>query len=203
MASLSPAAIGALADRAREGGTGFVASPVLGRPNLAAAGQLNILAAGDEWAVATVTPYLELMGKRVWPLGLDPRRAAVVKIAVNYNVIDAIQTLGESISLVEANGVEPTKFVELLSNTLFGGVSHTAYGDIVANRRHSPAGFSMQLGRKDLRLAQQVATDAGFELPTAATIAELFETALADDELADKDWGALAEVTRRRVPKAG
>ncbi len=200
MASLSPDAVRTLAGRAGEAGVRFVAAPVLGRPNLAADGLLNILAAGDAAAIAELEPFFSALGRRTWPLGEDPARAAVVKIAMNYNIIHAIQAIGESMTLVEANGVASADFAELLSNTLFGGVAYTGYSDLIARRAYRPAGFSMALGRKDLGLAEEVASGAGFELPTSAVIRGLFDAALADEELAESDWAALAEMTRRRLP---
>lgn len=199
MASLSPEAVSVLAARAARRGARFVAAPVLGRPNLAAAGRLNILAAGDPTAIAELEPYLAAMGQRVWPLGDDPVRAAVVKIAVNYNIIHAIQAIAESMTLVESNGVDSGAFAELLTSTLFGGTAYTGYSDLIVRRAYRPAGFSMALGRKDLGLAERVAEDAGLQLPTSAVLRGLFDEALADPELADADWAALAEVTRRRA----
>jgi 3-hydroxyisobutyrate dehydrogenase-like beta-hydroxyacid dehydrogenase len=201
MASLSPEAIDAIATRAREAGVRFAAAPVTGRPPVAASGQLNILAAGDAEALAAAVDGFEAMGRRVWPLGDDPRRAVVVKIAVNYNIIHAIQAIGESMALVEANGVDPADFAELLGGTLFGGIAYSGYSTEVANRAYRPPGFSMALGRKDLGLAEGLAADAGFELPTSGVLRALFEEALADPELSQDDWGALAELTRRRVPR--
>lgn len=201
MASLSPSAVRVLAARARDAGVHFASAPVTGRPSVAASGQLNILAAGSPQALSAAVEGFEAMGKRVWPLGEDPTRAVTVKIAVNYNIIHAIQAIGESIALVEANGVDPRDFAELLSGTLFGGIAYTGYSTKVANRSYQPAGFSMALGRKDLGLAIQVAGDAGFELPSAGVLRALFDEALGDPDLAADDWGALAEVTRRRVPR--
>jgi 3-hydroxyisobutyrate dehydrogenase-like beta-hydroxyacid dehydrogenase len=199
MASLSPDAVSAIADRARAAGVAFAAAPVAGRPPVAATGQLNIFAAGDPEAIAAAAAGFEAMGKKVWALGDDPRRAAVVKIVVNYNLIHAIQAIGESMALVEANGVDPQDFADLLTGTLFGGIAYTGYSNEIAQRGYRPPGFSMELGRKDLGLAMGLAADAGFELPTAGVLRELFEEALADAELSQDDWGALAELTRRRA----
>jgi 3-hydroxyisobutyrate dehydrogenase-like beta-hydroxyacid dehydrogenase len=199
MASLSPAAVGVLTDRAAQADVRFVVAPVIGRPQAAAAGLLNILAAGDAKAIAEAAPFLELMAQRVWPLGDDPRSAAVAKIAVNYNIIHAIQAIGESVTLAEANGIEPAAFVELLTSTLFGGAAYSIYGRLIASQSYRPAGFSMQLGRKDLGLAEAVAAEAGIALPTLPALKELFEEALADADLAQDDWAAVAELTRRRA----
>jgi 3-hydroxyisobutyrate dehydrogenase-like beta-hydroxyacid dehydrogenase len=199
MSSLSPATAGVIAGRAGQADVRFAAAPVIGRPQAAAAGQLNVLVAGDGKAIAEAGPFLEMMAQRVWNLGDDPRSAAVAKIAVNYNIIHAIQAIGESVTLAEANGIEAAAFVELLTSTLFGGVAYSIYGRLIASQSYRPAGFSMQLGRKDLGLAEGVAADAGIALPTLPALKELFEEALADADLAQDDWAALAELTRRRA----
>lgn len=203
MASISVTAADRLAARCGEAEVAYVSAPVLGRPPVAAAGQLNVMAAGSPDVIAQVAPYLDAMGRRTWLLGDEPRVANVVKAAVNYDIIHALQAIGESIAIVEAHGVEPQLFAELLGATLFGGVVYQGYGDMIANKRFSPAGFSMALGLKDLGLAETVAAERGVVLPTAPVLRELFETAMADPELVDLDWSAVTEVTRRASAAAG
>jgi 3-hydroxyisobutyrate dehydrogenase-like beta-hydroxyacid dehydrogenase len=198
MASISPEAADRLTDVHAAAGVTYVAATVLGRPTVAAAGTLNIMAAGPTDAVDALEPYLSELGVRTWRMGETPRMANVVKAAVNYNIIHAIQALGESITLVEGHGVDGTEFVELLANSLFGGVVYTGYGAAIAERRYTPPGFSMELGRKDLTLAERAAAEVGVELPTAPVLHELFDEAMADPEMSGFDWAGLAEVTRRR-----
>ena len=62
-------------------GLAYVAAPVLGRPDAAAAGQLHVLAAGQPDAVAKVRPLLDLVGQRVWPVGDHAPMANVVQPA--------------------------------------------------------------------------------------------------------------------------
>jgi len=195
MASVSPDMGDALAKRFADLGHGYVASPVLGRPNVAAAGGLNILAGGDEADVAELQPFYDVMGAKTWPMGANPHTANLVKIAVNYNIIHAIQALAESIALTSAAGVDPEEFVEVLTNTLFGGVVYSGYGNLIARRDYLPQAFSLELGLKDLGLAEGAAEAAGVSLPTSPALRELFEQALNQPELVDKDWSALAEMT--------
>jgi len=197
MASISPDLATALADEVGEAGGHYVAAPVLGRPSVAAEGELNILAAGDPDATAAVRPYLEAMGKRVWLLGERPAVANAVKAAVNYNIIHAMQAIGESVAMTERLGVPPETFTELLSSTLFGGVVYTGYGHLIAERGYAPPGFHIGLGRKDLDLAEQVARSVGLMPATLPALTAVFEAALADDDLKDLDWSAIAEVSRR------
>jgi len=199
MASISPELTAELADRFAGAGVAFAAAPVLGRPPIAAAGQLNIMFAGPDSVLEVARPYLELMGKRIWNFGDRPEQASVVKISVNYNIIHAMQALGESIAMVERHGVDPGVFVELLTNSLFAGPVYTGYGAEIVQQSYKPAGFDMSLGFKDLVLALGVQESGGVTAATMPALYSVFEAALADDDLKDADWGAIAEVTRRNL----
>lgn len=196
-ASISPRLAARLQERFEAAGVRYVGSPVLGRPPVAAAGKLNILAAGAPADVEAVLPVLESLSARVWRLGERPPMANVVKVAVNYNIIHALEAIGESVAMVERQGIPAAEFTELLSSTLFGGVVYQGYGQIIASESYIPAGFAMELGLKDLTLAEEVAADAAVTLPTAPALRAVFERALRDPELGEADWAAIAEISRR------
>ena len=197
MASISPGMAASLDARCQTAGVSYVASPVLGRPQVAEAGQLNILAAGPTVAIEALEPFYDLMGTRTWRLGERVDAANLVKIAVNYNIIHAIQSIAESVALVERHGVVATDFTDLLANTLFGGVVYSGYGDLIARSDYLPQAFSLELGNKDLHLAIDSAAEVTLTLPTAVVLSDLFSQALSRPEFADLDWAALAEITRR------
>jgi 3-hydroxyisobutyrate dehydrogenase-like beta-hydroxyacid dehydrogenase len=194
--SLSPEAADELTARHATAGVGYLACPVLGRPVAAGSGQLNILAGGDPVLVEKVQPVLDILGKRTWNMGDSPRRANLVKIGVNFNIIHAVEALGESIALMERGGVDPEAFVELLTNTLFGGIVYSGYGNAIATKSYFPAGFSVALGRKDLGLAADMAAEFGLSLPTVPALIEVFDKTLANPEFKDADWASIAQVSR-------
>lgn len=196
MSSLSVAAADELEARHKAAGVGYIAAPVLGRPPVAAAGQLNILAGGAQSDIDTVQPLLDVLGKKTWVMGQVARTANLVKICVNFNLIHAIEALGESVALVESGGVDANLFVELLTSSLFGGMAYTGYGTAVANKTYRPAGFSVGLGSKDLSLVEAAAAEAGLALPTVPALREVFNATLANPELADADWASIAEISR-------
>ncbi|MFF9667295.1 NAD(P)-dependent oxidoreductase, partial [Streptomyces althioticus] len=78
----------ALAERAEalhaEHGIGYVAAPVLGRPPVAEAGKLNILAAGAPELLDRAEPLFAAMGDRTWRFGDAPRQANTAKISTNF-----------------------------------------------------------------------------------------------------------------------
>jgi len=196
MASISPSFATKLAERFAEAGVGYAAACVLGRPPVAASGQLNILAAGPAEVLEAAQPYFDLMGKKTWHFGETPAVANSVKALCNYILIQAHEALGETITMAERLDVDPGLFVELLTASFVGGPAYTVYGPIIATQSYEPAAFTMTLGRKDLGLVEEVADATGTRLPTLPALKAVYERALAEG-MADYDWSAIAEVTRR------
>jgi 3-hydroxyisobutyrate dehydrogenase-like beta-hydroxyacid dehydrogenase len=197
MATVSVAAGDEFADLHRHAGVGYLAAPVLGRPPVAGAGQLNILVGGDPDLLDSIRGPLDALAKRIWHLGDSPAAANTAKIGINYLIIHALQAMAESITLAEKSGIDPSLFVELLSNTLFPGPVYSGYGAMMAESRYTPAGFTTTLGLKDLNLARAAADSVGVALPTGDLLSELFSEAVARG--ADLDWASIAEVTRHQA----
>ena len=170
---------------------------MLFRSTVAAAGQLNVVAAGAPDALARAQPYLDILGKRTWNVGTRPSKASLVKIGVNYNLIHALQALAESVTLMEHGGIDATTFVEILTDSAFTGTVYSGYGGSIARRAYSPPGFSVELGLKDLSLAEQAAAANSTVLATAPVLRDIFERTLSDPSLASLDWSAIAEITRQ------
>ncbi len=179
-------------------GVAYVAAPVLGRPNVAAAGNLEILAAGPADAIEKVQPLLDLIGRRTWPLGENAASANVVKIAVNFMLISAVEAMGEAAAMVRAHGIESAKLIELVSNTVFPGPIYSGYGGLIAKRTYEPAAFKAALGLKDIGLALDTAEAVSVPLPMAQLIKDHLLDTLAHDQ-GHMDLAVLAEVTERRV----
>ncbi|RFA10772.1 hypothetical protein B7R54_17345 [Subtercola boreus] len=195
MATVSAATATELDRMHREHGVAYVAAPVLGRSTVAEQGALTVLAAGADADLARAMPYLEAMGRRVWTLGIDPAAANIAKISMNYLIIHALQAMAESLTLLDANGVSVSTFVDVMADSLFPGPVYSGYGALIADRRYQPAGFTTELGLKDLGLAEQAASGAGVALATAADLRQVFEAAITGGH-ADDDWSSIAEVTR-------
>src|SRR6266404_5228750 len=61
-------------------GQGFVAAPVFGRPELAAAGNLYVLAAGEQAAVQTTAALFDAIGQKTFVVSETPKAAYLVKL---------------------------------------------------------------------------------------------------------------------------
>jgi 3-hydroxyisobutyrate dehydrogenase-like beta-hydroxyacid dehydrogenase len=197
MATISVALAEALTEEHRRWGLHYIAAPVFGRPEAAAARQLNIVAAGDEAALDRVQPLLDAMG-RTWRLGSEPREATAAKLAGNFLIAAAIECMGEAVVMAERYGVRPAALLEILGNTLFAAPVYRNYGALIADRRYEPAGFRLELGLKDVRLALAAAESARTPMPVASLLRDHLLEAIAQGD-GDRDWSALAEVARRHA----
>jgi 3-hydroxyisobutyrate dehydrogenase-like beta-hydroxyacid dehydrogenase len=191
-----------LAERAQalhtEHGIGYVAAPVLGRPQVAATGELNILAAGDATVLAKAAPLLSAIGCHTWHFGAQASHANTAKISTNFLIACAIESMAEACTMAEANGVPPADLIEMLTGTLFPGPIYSGYGAMVAERRYEPVGFRLPLGLKDVNLALTTGAAANVPLPFGSVLRDAFLDALAHGDN-DKDWAAVAAVARRRA----
>lgn len=198
MATVSVALARRAADLHAQHGIGYLAAPVLGRAEVAAAGKLNILAAGESTLLDHVEPLFAAMGQRTWRQGDQPHQANTVKIAANYLIACAIESLAEASALAEATGVRPAELIDVLTHSIFPGPVYTGYGAMVAERRYDPAGFRLALGLKDVNLALTAGADAHVPLPFGSALRDVFLDAIAHGDT-DRDWAAIADVARRRA----
>ena len=183
--------------RHAEAGRDYVAAPVLGRPDIARAARLNIVAAGAARAVERARPALVAMGQNVWPAGDEPHRANAIKLAANFMLVTAVEAMGEATSLTSAYGVEPADFLEIITGSVFAAPAYLGYSGAMADRDYdNPEGFRLALGAKDMNLALAAARAEHVPLPLAATARERLVEALAAGE-ADLDLSVLAEGSRR------
>lgn len=173
-------------------GSHYVAAPVLGRPDVAAAGKLNVIAAGESAVVERITPILEAMGQKVWPVGEAPELANVVKIGANFMLASAIESMGEACALNEAHGVGRDTFLDIVTSTLFAAPAYQGYGKMIREANYTPAGMKMAWGLKDVGLAMQASHDSQVPLPFGGIVRDSLLEALARGD-GDKDWAALAE----------
>jgi 3-hydroxyisobutyrate dehydrogenase-like beta-hydroxyacid dehydrogenase len=198
LATISTAFARELAETHAMLGLGYVAAPVFGRPPVARAGGLNVLAAGAPDAVAKAMPVLEALATKVWPMGEDPIRANAVKIAGNLMIVSAVEAMGEATALGAAHGVPAADLLDMLTSTIFAAPIYKIYGAMIAEGRYHPPGFAADLALKDVRLAQAAGDEKGLALPLADLVENGLEALLAG-EGATPDLAALAEVSRGRV----
>jgi 3-hydroxyisobutyrate dehydrogenase-like beta-hydroxyacid dehydrogenase len=97
--------------------------------------------------------------------------------------------LGEAVAVLRKRGLDPRPFVDIMTNTMFGGRAHKIYGDKIARQMYAP-GFLLPLVLKDVRLALAEAEKAGAPMPSVNVVRDRLITGIARG-YGELDWTAL------------
>ena len=190
MSTISTVAAAHLASEHARYGQGYVAAPVFGNPDAAKARQLFIVAAGAASDVERCRPLLDHLGQRTFVIGSDPAYANLVKLLGNMLTATTLEMLGEVVAVIRKRGLDPKPFVDILTNTMFGGLAHRIYGDRIVAERYA-SGFVLPLALKDVRLALAEADSAGAPMPSVNVVHDRLVSGIARG-YTDLDWTALA-----------
>jgi 3-hydroxyisobutyrate dehydrogenase-like beta-hydroxyacid dehydrogenase len=174
----------------------LVAAPVLGRPDLAAAGQLGIVTAGPDAAVRRCAPLFEVIGRRTFHAGSQPEAATVIKLSNNLVLGCAMVAMGEGFSLVRKYGVEPQVLYEVMTEGLFSAPAYKGYGKTMVEQSFDNVGSPITVGLKDANLIQAAADLARVPLPSFNVYRDRLLGAIAHGD-GDKDQAALAREQAR------
>jgi 3-hydroxyisobutyrate dehydrogenase-like beta-hydroxyacid dehydrogenase len=180
-----------LASDHADAGQRYVAAPVFGRPDAAAAGKLFVVAAGAKEALDAAAPAFEAVGQRTFTVSEIPEAANLIKLSGNFLILSVIESLGEAMALVGKAGVDRRQYLEILTSTLFGAPVYKTYGELIAEEKFEPAGFAAPLGQKDIRLALAAAEELNVPLPVASLLRDRFLRLMAHGGQS-LDWSAIA-----------
>ena len=185
-----------LAAAHREKGQHYIAAPVFGRPEAAAAAKLFVIAAGPHEQIDRCKVLFDAIGQKTFILGDDAAAANVVKLTGNFLITTVLESMAESFALVQKSEVEPQKFLDIMTSTLFGAPVYQNYGAMIAKRQFEPVGFKLPLGLKDNRLVLELGEQTAVPLPMASLIRDRFLAAMAQG-LSESDWSAIARISFR------
>jgi 3-hydroxyisobutyrate dehydrogenase-like beta-hydroxyacid dehydrogenase len=179
-------------------GQRYVAAPVVGRPDAAAAGKLLIVAAGAPDALAAVAPLLDAIGQRTTTFGATPSAANVVKLATNFMTASVIESLGEAVALTSRANIDKASFLDFLTSGNFDAPVFRVFGPMIIADAPAPAGFAAALALKDMRLALRAGEDLLVPMPFASVLNDRLVELVADGG-ENLDWSALGRLS---LPKA-
>lgn len=180
------------------GGVHYLAAPVLGRPEAVAARMPSFLLAGHTTARSSVKPLLESLGQRVFEFGEQASAANIAKINFNFLIAAAVNGMAEALAVVEKSGVDPKQFYDMLAASAFGCPIYQTYGKILVEHAWDEVGFALNLGLKDVMLANQTAAACDSEMQLGTLMQHNFEQAIAAG-LGDLDWTAVSVPVRERM----
>jgi 3-hydroxyisobutyrate dehydrogenase-like beta-hydroxyacid dehydrogenase len=190
MSTISVAMSRRLAEAHAQSGQRYVAAPVFGRPDMAAAAKLFIVAAGDPAAIEACTPVFDALGQKTSTIGAEPSAANLVKLTANFLQAAVIESLGEAIALVGKAGIDRRAYVELLTSTIFTAPAYKIFGPLIADGKFGSAAFAAPLGYKDIRLTLAEAETLRVPMPLASLLHDRFLRLFAQGG-ENLDWSAI------------
>lgn len=190
------AVIRALEARHRETGQTLVAAPVLGRPDLAATGQLGIVVGGPAEAVARCNELLQSMGRRIFAAGVKPESATAIKLANNAVLGCAMVAMAEGFALVRKYDVAPQVFQDVMTEGLFAATAYKVYGQKMVDESFDQVGSPIHVGLKDSSLIAAAADLARVPMPSHNVYRDRLLGAVAHGD-GDRDQAVLAREQAR------
>jgi 3-hydroxyisobutyrate dehydrogenase-like beta-hydroxyacid dehydrogenase len=176
----------------------YLAAPVFGRPEAAAAAKLFIVAAGPAAQIERCRTLFDAMGQKIFIAGDDASGANLIKLTGNFLITTVIESLAESFALVRKAGLDVNQFHDILTNSLFNAPIYKTYGGIIASEKFEPAGFKLPLGMKDNRLLLAAAEEVAVPMPMASLVRDRFLAALAQG-MGEQDWSAIARISAKNA----
>ena len=124
--------------------------------------------------------------------------ANLVKLSGNFLIASMLESLGEAFALVRKSHIDPRRYLEILTETLFPAPVYKTYGSIIVEEKYEPPGFKMSLGLKDIRLALAAADARLVPMPLASLLRDHFLAGVAQGQ-GDSDWSGLARLCARNA----
>jgi 3-hydroxyisobutyrate dehydrogenase-like beta-hydroxyacid dehydrogenase len=194
MSTVFPDTSESLAHVYRERGVHFVAAPVSGRPEHAAAAQLLIYSAGPAEVLERCQPLLRALGRGVIVVGDEPHLANVLKLVTNFVVFALNETLSEAFTFADKAGLKSAPILEMLQ-VLFPSSIIQLYARRIAQSDFYSPGQNVRLGLKDVGYMRKLAEQVAAPLPLAELAYRHLLAALARGR-GDLDVVALVTIVR-------
>jgi 3-hydroxyisobutyrate dehydrogenase len=175
MSTNDPHELERLAALASARGVATLECPVTGGVHKAAAGEITVIAGGDEAVFADHKSLLEAIGGQVihvGPLG----KASVIKVITNMLAFIHLMAAGEALMLAKQGGVPLATAYEVIRASSGNSFVHETESQVILNGSYE-IGFTMDLALKDLGFALDLGREFGVPLDFAALAAEGFARA--------------------------
>jgi 2-hydroxy-3-oxopropionate reductase len=148
-------------------------APVSGGDKGAIGGTLSIMVGGSRAAFERARPLFSVLGTTVVRVG-DAGAGQIAKACNQVVVAGVIAAVSEGLVLGAKSGVAPERIVEVLQGGLAATRVLEMRGGNMLSGTFNP-GFRIKLHIKDLRIALELAREAGVILPLTAEIEQMMQ----------------------------
>ena len=158
-------------------GLSYVDAPVSGGVSRAASATLMIMAGGDQQAVAEAMPVLSCMG-RVSHLGAAGCGHAM-KALNNYVSAAGLIASFQAVATARDFGIAPDRFLEVINHATGRNNTTEVKIDRFVLTEAFNSGFALALMEKDVTIAADLMSDAGYDGPVSAAVLGYLRAGLA------------------------
>ncbi len=194
MSTVSLAIVSELVEAHASHGQEYIAAPVFGRPDVAAAAKLFVMPGGPADTLERLAPVFAAIGQATFPMA-TPEQAALAKLAGNFMIAGTLEILSEAFALGEKGGIDPEQLLALVTGTVFGSPVVNRYVPMIARTQFEPAGFALRLGLKDVNLVLAASQQLGLTMPVASVVQQHMVDAVAKGR-GEIDIAGVATVVR-------
>ncbi|MGH1543474.1 MAG: NAD(P)-dependent oxidoreductase [Arenicella sp.] len=173
-----------LAAKMSEAGHSMLDCPVSGGPAGAKSGTMVMLVGGETTDLNRAEPVLKALTSKIVHLGASGN-GHVGKLINNLLCASHLLTTAEAMSLANNAGLSQAALAEALNaGSGRSAISEINYPKWILNEAFD-SGFSMQLMRKDLRLAMDLVGKMGVDTPLSKQAAAIWHS--SESEIADNE----------------
>jgi 3-hydroxyisobutyrate dehydrogenase/2-hydroxy-3-oxopropionate reductase len=162
-------------------GAHFLDAPCTGSKAGAEGAKLTFMIGGDKAAFDRMTPYFEIMGKRLYHCG-GAGMGLEAKLTQNLILGNLMVAFAEGMVLAVKSGVPPELMLDILDNSAAKSGLVSAKAPAILARNFT-TNFSTKWMHKDLGLALDSAKAMGLPLPLTAIAEQMLQAVIA------KGWG--------------
>ncbi|MCS1383034.1 NAD(P)-dependent oxidoreductase [Lysinibacillus sphaericus] len=178
--TVNPELNDSLHKKAQSLGLRYLGAPVSGGVIGAINATLTIMIGGEEKDYQSGVGIFGIVGKNIFHLGTSPSVGTRIKLLNNLMIGFYTQAVAETIVLGESMGVAADTLYEVLSNSYGQSrIYERNYLEYMKNENYEP-GFSTNLLLKDLRLAKNMADEAGVPLLIGEQLVNLYNDISAE-----------------------
>ena len=160
-----------LAGQAAERDIAFLDAPVSGGQRGARDGTLSVIVGGESVVFERVRSLFDDIGANVYHMG-EAGSGQTAKVVNNMMAFTSMWSLVEGLALGTKAGVDPSLLRDVVSNSSGNTAVWRSGTAAILKDRLTPT-FDLQLIKKDLQLALDLADELGVETPMARTSGEL------------------------------
>lgn len=179
--TISPAVSREIHDAFSAKGAHFLDAPCTGSKAGAEGAKLTFMIGGDKEAFDRMTPYFEIMGKRLYHCG-GAGMGLHAKLTQNLVLGNLMLAFAEGMVLAVKSGVPPELMLDILDNSAAKSGLVSAKAPAILARNFT-TNFSTKWLHKDMGLALDSAKAMGLPLPLTAITEQMLQAAIA------KGWG--------------